>query len=90
MLEAASADPDDMRERLRPPGRMCAVDYVIATLAGFAVDEQADADCGEADMMAMVGKATAADPGAAVLHDVTADFTAIRKAMESADLTACR
>ena len=87
MLEAASADPDDMENAFCMQDVCCAIDYAISMLAPFAVAEQSAADCGEADMMAMVGKATAADPGAAVLHDVTADFTAVRKAMESADLS---
>jgi hypothetical protein len=56
MLEAASADPSDMDNAWDLEDAQCALDYVIGTLAGFAVDEQAEADlCGEA--MDAIGKA---------------------------------
>lgn len=56
MLEAASADPDDAMAAWDLQDAECALDYVIDTLAGFAVEEQAEAElAGEA--MEMVGKA---------------------------------
>lgn len=56
MLEAASADPDDAEAAWDLQDAQCALDYVIDTLAGFAVDEQAEAElCTEA--MDQVGKA---------------------------------
>ena len=75
MLEAASADPDDCENAFDLQDAMCAVDYVIDTLAGFAVDEQAEADLG-GEAMEAVGKC-AADPDT---------WASIRKAMDSADL----
>ena len=62
MLEAASVDPDDAENAFDLQDAMCAVDYVIDTLAGFAVDEQAEADLG-GEAMEAVGK-SAADPAA--------------------------
>jgi hypothetical protein len=76
MLEAAACDPDDMENAFDLGDVCCAIDYAISMLAPFAVAEQSAADCGEADMMAMVGK-SAAD---------LETLTAVRKAMESADL----
>ena len=76
MLEAASADPDDCENAFDLQDAMCAVDYVIDTLAGFAVDEQAEADLG-GEAMDAVGK-SAPDPAA---------LEAIAKAMDGADLT---
>lgn len=52
-LEAATVDPDDADAAIDLGDAACAVDYVIDTLAGFAVDEQAEADDA---VMAMVGK----------------------------------
>ncbi len=75
MLEAASADPDDMENAFDLQDVCCAIDYAISVLAPFAVAEQSEADCGDQDAMAMVGK-SAQDREA---------VTAIRKAM-SADL----
>ncbi len=62
MLEAASADPDDMCNAMDLQDVCCAIDYAIGVLAPFAVAEQSEADCGEADMMAMVGKSAGTDP----------------------------
>ena len=56
MLEAASADPGDMENAFDLQDVCCAIDYAIGVLAPFAVSEQSEADCGEADMMAAVGK----------------------------------
>ena len=62
MLEAASADPSDADNAFDLDDAACAIDFAISTLAPFAVDEQAEADCGTADME-MLGKALAAfDP----------------------------
>ncbi|MFE2407114.1 hypothetical protein ACFXDE_02085 [Kitasatospora sp. NPDC059408] len=56
LLEAASADPDDAEAAWDLQDAQFALDYVIDTLASFAVGEQAEAElCGEA--MAQVGKA---------------------------------
>src|SRR5581483_5260133 len=46
LLEAASADPDDAEHAWNLEDAMCAVDYVIYTLAVFAAGEQAEADLG--------------------------------------------
>jgi hypothetical protein len=56
MLEAASADPDDAEAAMDLDDAACAIDYAISILAPFAVDEQAESDCGTAEMEA-VGKA---------------------------------
>ena len=56
LIEAASADPGDADAAWDLQDAMCAVDFVIDTLAGFAVGEQAEADlAGEA--MEAIGKA---------------------------------
>jgi hypothetical protein len=58
LTEAATADPGDAEAAFDLQDAMCAVDYVIDTLAGFAVGEQAEADLsGEA--MDAIGKALA-------------------------------
>jgi hypothetical protein len=75
MLEAASADPDDMENAFDLQDACCAIDYVIGVLAPFAVAEQSAADCG-ADEMAMAMK-SAAGPGA---------LAAIRKVMGTAGI----
>lgn len=62
MLEAATVDPDDACNAMELDDAACAIDYAISVLAPFAIDEQAEADCG--DEMAAVGKALAGfDPG---------------------------
>ena len=78
MLEAASADPDDAENAWDLQDVCCAIDYAISVLAPFAVAEQSEADCGEQDMAAMVGK-SAPDPDT---------WTAIAKAAGSPDLAA--
>ena len=50
MLEAASADPDDMGNAMDLQDVCCAIDYAISVLAPFAVAEQSEADCGAMDM----------------------------------------
>lgn len=55
MLEAASADPDDIDNAMDLQDACCAIDFAISVLAPFAVAEQAEADC--CPEMAMVGKA---------------------------------
>ena len=60
MVEGAAADPGDCENAWDLQDAMCAVDYVISTLAVFAAGEQAEADlCGEA--MEAIGKAMTAD-----------------------------
>lgn len=58
MLEAARADPDDIESAWDLQDAECALDYVIDTLAGFAVEEQAEAELAS-EAMEMVGKALA-------------------------------
>jgi hypothetical protein len=58
LLEAASADPDDMDNAWDLQDVGCAIDYAISVLAPFAVAEQSEADCGT-DAMAAIGKAMA-------------------------------
>jgi hypothetical protein len=57
-LEGATVDPGDMDNAMDLDDAACAIDYVISVLAPFAVDEQAEADCGTAEMAA-IGKALA-------------------------------
>lgn len=76
MMEAASGDEDDAGNAMDLQDACCAIDFAISVLAPFAVAEQSEADCGDMDAMAMVGK-SAADLEAAA---------AVAKAMESADL----
>jgi hypothetical protein len=56
MLEAVTADPDDADSAWDLQDAMCAVDFVIDTLAGFAVGEQAEADLA-AEAMDSISKA---------------------------------
>ncbi|MEV7770574.1 hypothetical protein [Kitasatospora sp. NPDC086791] len=58
LLEAAGADPDDAYDAWDLQDAQCALDYVIDTLASFAVGEQAAADLA-GETMATVGKALA-------------------------------
>lgn len=89
ILEAVSADGDDAYAAADLGDAGAAVDFVISILAPFAVDEQAEADCG-ADTV-MVGKAMAGfDP--AHLDTVEA-LGAVRKAgraLSTANETALR
>lgn len=55
-LEAVTVDPDDAEHAMDLSDAACAIDYAISVLAPFAVDEQAEADCGTAEME-MLGKA---------------------------------
>jgi hypothetical protein len=57
MLEAASADPDDIENAWNLEDAMCAVDYAIEQLAVFAACEEAEAELG-AELEA-IGKALA-------------------------------
>lgn len=77
LLEAATADPDDADAAWDLQDAQCAIDYVIDTLAGFAVGEQAEADLG-GEAMDAVGKALAGfDPA----HlDTIESLTLVRKA----------
>jgi hypothetical protein len=74
-LEAATVDPDDAEAAMDLDDAACAVDYVIDTLAGFAVDEQAEADDA---VMAMVGKSIGALDTAHL--DTVESLGAVRKA----------
>lgn len=74
-LEAATVDPDDAEAAMDLDDAACAVDFVIDTLAGFAVDEQAEADDA---VMAMVGKSIGALDTAHL--DTVESLGAIRKA----------
>ena len=90
MLEAATADPSDADNAMDLDDAACAVDFVISTLAPFAVDEQAEADEGTM-AMEMVGKAMSTlDPA----HlDTVETLGAIRKAgraLSTANETALR
>lgn len=58
LIEATSADPDDAEAAWNLQDAQCALDYVIDTLAGFAVCEQAEAEL--AVEMEAVGKALGA------------------------------
>lgn len=74
-LEAATVDPDDAEHAMDLDDAACAVDYVISTLAAFAVDEQAEADDA---VMAMVGKSIGALDTAHL--DTVESLGSIRKA----------
>lgn len=76
MVEAASADPDDIENAWNLEDAMCAVDYAIGQLAVFAACEQAEAELG-AEMEA-IGKALSAFDTAPLA--VIEGLTAIRKA----------
>ncbi len=77
MLEAATADPDDAEAAWDLQDAQCAIDYVIDTLAGFAVGEQAEADLG-GEAMDAIGKALAGFDTAPL--DVIEGLAAVRKA----------
>lgn len=77
MLEAATADPDDAEAAWDLQDAACAIDYVIDTLAGFAVGEQAEADLG-GEAMDAVGKALGGFDTAAL--DTIESLTLVRKA----------
>jgi len=75
-LEAASADPDDAENAWDLQDAMCAVDFVISTLAVFAAGEQAEADLG-GEAMEAIGKALGQfDPSAL---DVIEGLTGVAK-----------
>jgi hypothetical protein len=63
-IEAASADPSDALAAAELQDAICAADFIIDTLAGFAVDEQAEADCGSEHMAAMTKSLRGLDPAA--------------------------
>jgi hypothetical protein len=76
MVEAASADPDDIENAWNLEDAMCAVDYAIEQLAVFAACEQAEAELG-AEMEA-IGKALASFDTAPL--GVIEGLSAVRKA----------
>ena len=76
LVEAATADPGDAENAFDLQDAMCAVDFVIDTLASFAVGEQAESDFG-GEALDAIGKAMATfDPAEA---DALEGLTAIRK-----------
>jgi hypothetical protein len=80
LVEAATGDPDDYDSALDLNDAAYAIDYAISVLAPFAVDEQAEVDCGTAELEA-VGKALAGlDPAAL---DVIEALTHVAKAGRS-------
>ncbi|MHB9861973.1 hypothetical protein [Streptomyces sp. YIM S03343] len=80
LLEAASADADDYGSALDLDDAACAIDYAISVLAPFAVDEEAEAIRGTAELEA-VGKALADfDP---TPLDVIESLTQVAKAGRS-------
>ncbi|MGW2371670.1 hypothetical protein [Kitasatospora sp. NPDC001683] len=90
LLEAASADPDDAEAAWDLQDAQCALDYVIDTLASFAVGEQAEAElCGEA--MAQVGKALGGfDPAALDTVEALGQVTKAGRVLSAANETAIR
>ncbi len=76
MLEAVTADPDDADSAFDLQDAMCAVDFVIDTLAGFAVGEQAEAELG-GEAMEAIGKAMSGFDAAPL--DVIEGLTAVAK-----------
>src|SRR5581483_4934794 len=78
LLEAASADPDDAEHAWNLEDAMCAVDYVISTLAVFAAGEQAEADLG-CEAMDAIGKAMTAE-GLPASLDTVEGLSAVAKA----------
>ncbi len=76
LLEAATADPADAESAWDLQDAQCAIDYVIDTLAGFAVGEQAEADLG-GEAMDAIGKALGDFDGAAL--DTIESLTLVRK-----------
>ena len=75
MLEAASADPDDIENAWDLEDAKCAVEYAIGQLAVFAAGEQAEAELG-AEMEA-IGKALA---GSVAPLGVIEGLSVVRKA----------
>lgn len=76
MLEAASADPDDIENAWNLEDAMCAVDYAIEQLAVFTACEQAEAELGTE--MEAIGKALAGFDTAPL--GVIEGLSAVRKA----------
>jgi hypothetical protein len=80
LLEAAAGDDDDAGKAYDLQDACCAIDFAISVLAPFAVAEQAEADCGDDEMAAMVGK-SAPDPVLSALEGGI--LAVIRKAAEA-------
>jgi hypothetical protein len=88
-LEAATGDDSDMDNALDLDDAACAIDYAISVLAPFAVDEQAEADCGTD--MEMLGKALAGfDPAALETVEALAPLAKAGRALSAANETAIR
>lgn len=90
MLEAATADPSDADNAMDLDDAACAVDFVISTLAPFAVDEQAEADEGTM-AMEMVGKAMSTlDPAHLDTVETLGTVRKAGRALSSANESALR
>ncbi|MFI5880801.1 hypothetical protein [Streptomyces sp. NPDC051554] len=89
MLEAASADPDDIDNAFDLQDACCAIDYAISVLAPFAVAEQAEADCGT-DLMAAVGKTVADCDGPLTTIEAFAQVTKAGRVLSTANEAAIR
>lgn len=89
-LEAATGDPDDMDNAMDLSDAACAIDYAISVLAPFAVDEQAEADCGT-DEMQMLGKAIAGlDPASLETVEALAPVRKAGRTLSAANESALR
>jgi hypothetical protein len=89
-LEAATGDVDDIDNAMDLGDAACAIDYAISVLAPFAVDEQAEADCGT-DEMEMLGKAIAGlDPANLETVEALAPLAKAGRTLSSANEAALR
>ncbi|WP_020684212.1 hypothetical protein [Streptomyces prunicolor] len=89
MLEAASADPDDIDNAFNLQDACCAIDYAISVLAPFAVAEQAEADCGT-DLMAAVGKSLTDCDGPLATIEAFAQVTKAGRVLSTSNEAAIR
>jgi hypothetical protein len=89
MLEAASADPDDIENAWDLEDAKCAVEYAIEQLAVFAAGEQAEAELG-AEMEA-IGKALAGfDPSPLAVIEGLAEVRKAGRVLSSSNEAAIR
>lgn len=90
LLEAATVDPGDAESAFNLEDAQCCLDCVIDTLAGFAVEEQAEADlAGEA--MEQIGKALAGfDPAPLELIEGLAPLRKAGRVLSAANEAAIR
>lgn len=90
LLEAATGDGDDADAAWDLQDAQCAIDYVIDTLAGFAVGEQAEADLG-GEAMDTLGKALAGfDTAALDTIEILAPVRKSGRALSAANEAAIR